>query len=68
MLETEVKREIRFDGTNWYVYVLNKKVGPPRTKVEATDHLKWLNDGGLQDLLNVMVDIIDKAFKEKENG
>ena len=66
MLETEVDRKIQFDGSNWHVWVLNKKIGPPRTKTEAASHLKWLNDGALQDLLDVVTDIIEKAFTEKE--
>ena len=65
-METEVRREIEFDGTNWYVKILGKKVGPPRTKTEAKDVLKWFNEGGLQDMLNVVTDIIEKAFKEEE--
>jgi len=65
-METEVQREIEFDGTNWYIKILGKKIGPPRTKVEATDILKWFNEGGLQDTLNVAADIIEKAFKEEE--
>lgn len=65
-METEVHREIKFDGTNWHVYILGKKVGPNCTKVEATDKLKWLNDGALQDLMDVMCDIVEKAFREED--
>ena len=66
MLETEVERKIQFDGTNWHIWVLNKKIGPPRTKTEAASHLKWLNEGALQAMLDVVADIIEKAFDEKE--
>jgi hypothetical protein len=66
MLETEVSRGIEFDGTNWYVKVLGKKVGSGMNKDHADIVLWWINAGGLQGLLDVVTDIIEKAFDEKE--
>ena len=68
VLETEIDRKIQFDGTNWHVWVYNKKIGPPITKAEAANHLKWLNDGAHQDLININCDIIEKAFDERERA
>lgn len=65
-LETDISRKIQFDGTNWHVWVDNKKTGPPITKLEAASHLKWLNDGAHQDLMDGTCDLIDRAFKEQE--
>ena len=66
MLETEVERGIEFDGTDWYVKILGKKVGSGMTKDHADVVLWWINADGLQDLIRVVADIIEKAFTEKE--
>lgn len=66
MLETDVDLKIQFDGNAWHVWVLNRKIGPPRTKTEAAAHLKWLKDGALQDMLHVITDIVEQAFDERE--
>ena len=66
MLETEVTRKIVFDGTNWQVHIHNKPVGPHCNEKEASSHLAWMNNGALQDMMNVLCDIIEKAFAERE--
>jgi hypothetical protein len=65
-LELDLSTRIQFDGTNWHVWIDGRKIGPNRTKVEANDHLRWLNEGGLQDILGIVPDIIERAFTEKE--
>ena len=66
-METDVPRKLVFDGTNWHVEVLDKQIGPMRLAKRDIDIIfKWLNDGALQDMLDVMTNIIEKAFREKE--
>jgi len=67
MLETEVERRIVHDGTRYHIEILGKQIGPKmRTQETATDILNWINADGLQDLIRVVADIIEKAFTEKE--
>ena len=65
-LEIDLSNKIQFDGTGWHVWVDEKKIGPRLTKVEAASHLKWFNDGALQDILGIVPDIVERAFTEKE--
>ena len=67
MLETDVERSIVHDGTRYYIEILGRQVGPKmRTQEAATDILNWINANGLQDMIHVVADIIEKAFAEEE--
>ena len=68
ILETNVPRRIMFDGHNYYMEILGKRVGPKRSKAFITNVSEWLNAGGMQDMMDVMGSVIDKAFKESEHG
>jgi hypothetical protein len=68
ILNTNVPRRIMFDGHNYYMEILGKRVGPKRSKAFITNVSEWLNAGGMQDIMDVMSDVIDKAFKESEHG
>jgi hypothetical protein len=67
-METEVILGREFDGSNWYLTICGHKLGPPRTKTECEDVLKWFDEGGLQGVIDVFEVILDKAFKEEGNG
>jgi hypothetical protein len=68
IMQTEVIWSKEFDGTHWHVTLCGHKIGPPCTKVECDDHLKWFMNGGTQGFIDVLEIILDKWFKEKENG
>jgi hypothetical protein len=69
-MEVEVNTGREFDGTNWYVTIDGTKLGPPLTKVEADDKLKWLRGKTLQQWVDIYSAMIERGFaeREKENG
>ena len=67
-MEAEVSTGKEFDGTNWYVTIDGKQLGPGITKVEADDILRWLRGGTLQQWVDIYSNIVERAFKDKENG
>ena len=67
-MEAEVSTGKEFDGTNWYVTIDGKQLGPGLTKAEADDILRWLRGGTLQQWVDIYSNIVERAFKDKENG
>ena len=65
-LRPMLERKIQFDGTNWNVWLDGKKIRPNMTKVEAGKFLTQLNDGALEDILNLVPDLVESAFDEQE--
>ena len=61
-----LKRKIQFDGTNWNVWIDEKKIRPGMTKVEAGKFLIQLNDGALQDIFGLVPDLVERAFSDQE--
>ena len=68
IMETSVQYDMEFDGTNWHVTVEGKAGGPPMTKTECGDIIRWLGNGGGQFMMDRLCDLIDKAFNEHNKG
>ena len=68
MLETDVEYNTEFDGTAWHMSLLDKPGGPGMTADQAGVVLWWFSNGGLQFTMNVLCDVVEKAFKELEKN
>jgi hypothetical protein len=66
MLETDVSFKNEFDGSDWHVNLDDKVGGPGMNSETAGKVLWWLGNGGLQFILDVKVDLAEKAFRERE--
>ena len=67
MLQTDVERDIEFDGSAWHLVVLGKTFDLDMDATQAGTVLWFLNNEGLQFLVGeIAPDIIEKAFDEQE--
>ena len=64
VLKTTIEIEIRKDGANWYVFVMGKRIGDgTHTRRAARARQAWVMSG-IQDLIEAVDMMEDKAWKE----
>jgi len=64
VLKTFIEIGFKQDGGLWYVFVMGKRIGDgSRTRRTAEKRFNWLKSG-LQDLIEAIDLVEDKAWKE----
>ena len=67
-METEIEHNVRKTDGLWYVYILDRPIGRGTRDKHAAEALnRWIGTA-MQDIVDVFSDVLDKAWKEQEDG